>query len=110
MKSKIYLLECVNDLSETTYKIGYTSSDVNKRIKSLQTGNPGIISVLSIFETEYGQKVERALHRRYSHLRLKGEWFHLEPENLLSFQSDCKKIEENLKVLENANNPFLFDD
>ena len=67
-------------------KIGF-SKDVNRRLKSLQTGNP---TVLKIHHTEPVPEnrvrvLERKLHRELNHKRLKGEWFDLSPVEATQF-------------------------
>jgi len=63
-------------------KIGFTSGAADARLSELQTGNPSQLHVLA---TATGDKqVEKALHSRFSHLRIRGEWFRGEPE-LLGF-------------------------
>ena len=106
-KGYIYLLECVSNW-DTTYKIGYTrNKDIKKRIKGLQTGNKDKIVCIDKFESTPGRTVETALHNFYSYKRQVGEWFELEFEDVLSFQDICKRIEENLDLLEKSNNPFI---
>jgi nicotinic acid phosphoribosyltransferase len=94
----VYLLESSND-DGTIYKIGYTKNDVKKRIEKLQTGNPYEIKEVYTYRTKYKQKLERCLHNRFSHCRLKGEWFSLELDDVVSFINTCKLIEKNLDIL-----------
>lgn len=65
----LYVLSCNGLL-----KIGVTS-DIDKRIKSLQTGNPHEIKLEYIEERERPEKAERFLHKYFDKNRLKGEWF-----------------------------------
>jgi len=62
-------------------KIGF-SGDVEKRLKSLQTGNPETLSVHHKIEVpeERARLVEDKIHKEYAYLRIKGEWFSMEPE------------------------------
>ena len=53
-------------------KIG-VSSDPQGRIKSLQTGAPGTISILATIPDAGDRECE--IHRRLSHLNIQGEWF-----------------------------------
>lgn len=56
------------------YKIGITS-DINKRLLSIQTGNP---IKLDVVHTEIGNwHTERALHKTFKEYRREGEWFKL---------------------------------
>lgn len=53
-------------------KIGYTE-DVCKRLKVLQTGHFDTLIVLASFPAS--MKEEKNLHKKFSELQLKGEWF-----------------------------------
>ncbi|CAK7279212.1 GIY-YIG nuclease family protein [Streptomyces misionensis] len=55
-------------------KIG-TTTDVGKRLSSLQTGLPLSLSVL--WTCEGGRNLERALHEEFRAYRQRGEWFDL---------------------------------
>lgn len=58
-------------------KIGW-SRKVGTRIAQLQTGNPEPVVLLATVPG--GLSRERALHRRFDHLRVAGEWFAAAPE------------------------------
>lgn len=103
----IYLIECVGDY-DNSYKIGFTrNKDVSKRIKNLQTGNKDKMKCIDSFFTQHGRKIETSLHCLYSHKRKNGEWFELDINDILCFKTTCTKLEENLTILENMNNPFI---
>jgi len=70
----IYLLRA-ND----RIKIGY-AEDVAARVKTLQTGSPVPLTLLAAFPGD--RATEAALHRRYAHLRVAGEWFRADPDLL----------------------------
>ncbi len=55
-------------------KIGWTDGDVEKRVASLQTGNPHSIKLLLAVPAT--REMEPALHRIFSKTRACGEWFH----------------------------------
>ena len=65
----LYILSCGNRT-----KIGVTSN-IEQRIKSLQTGNPETIVLEYIEERLNPTKAERYLHRCFSKKRLVGVWF-----------------------------------
>lgn len=72
MKNYLYVLG--NEVGHV--KIGVTNNpDINKRIKSLQTGNSYKIDVLYFEERYDAQKAERYLHREFHKNRMTGEWF-----------------------------------
>jgi hypothetical protein len=91
MKEKIYFV------TEGKYiKIGYTTQDIEKRIKQLNTGSVQNISLLGWM---YGNKAkEKELHIKFaqSRVRYNGEWF--EPtEKLLDFINE-NNLEPNSYV------------
>ena len=67
---------------ENRQKIGF-SKDVNKRLKTLQTGNPQVLKIHYFEEVpdDRARKLERKLHKELNHLRLKGEWFDISPND-----------------------------
>ena len=88
------------------YKIG-TSKHSPQRVNELQTGNSSEIKLISVFQSEYANHIERTLQRKYSYARKKGEWFELYLENEQTFTKDCKEIEANVMFLKDSNNPFI---
>ena len=60
-------------------KIGFTT-DLKKRLKSLQTGSPNKLEVLAVVEA--GGAQERAYHEQFAAHRLNGEWFDPHPDIL----------------------------
>lgn len=91
MKEKIYFVTEGKHI-----KIGYTTQDIEKRIKQLNTGSVQNISLLGWI---YGDKAkEKELHIKFaqSRIRYNGEWF--EPtENLLDFINE-NNLEPNSYV------------
>ena len=90
------------------FKIGITKYSAEIRIKSLQTGNGDTISVVSEFESKYNNRIESALHQRYSSKRLKGEWFTLEVSDVNNFMSDCQTLHEAFETLDSMGNPLFL--
>lgn len=68
-----------------SFKIGFTAGKLLDRLKSLQTGNPRPLSLVTSFPGD--RQDEAALHLRFSHLRLAGEWFAMTPEDLAGLRS-----------------------
>ena len=59
-------------------KIGFALDDVEKRVKSFQTGCPEELSVIHV---EIGdRKREAEFHRLFRESHYRGEWFHLKPD------------------------------
>ena len=79
MKKFLYLIQHKN-LSEYT-KIGYTT-DIEKRIKSLQIASPTGINLIYLVESDYAFKMEQALHKRYSSKNSNLEWFKLSDNDI----------------------------
>jgi predicted GIY-YIG superfamily endonuclease len=66
-------------------KIGFTNN-LEARLRAIQTGNPEPIKLhYSIeFDTEKEMRLaEKKLHETLRHLRKKGEWFDLSPQNAI---------------------------
>lgn len=93
----IYLLE--NKIGENIlYKIGYTK-DLNKRLKQLETGNPGEMKIIKSFETRWGRILESIIHKIYINKKIKNEWFNLNNEQVNNFLNNCKITENNLNII-----------
>lgn len=58
---------------EGPVKIGYTSRAIHARVAEGQTFHANALTVLA--ETYGTRKDESALHRRFAHLRIRGEMF-----------------------------------
>lgn len=61
----------------------------NSRLKALQTANATELHLLAT--TQGSQKYERYLHGRYSHRRMCGEWFRLNPAELREIIMEFKQ-------------------
>lgn len=67
-------------------KIGI-SSDPQKRLASLQIGNPAplrIFKMLRAFNKEISSFIERGFHYHQKKNRMAGEWFNISPERALN--------------------------
>ena len=62
-------------------KIGF-SKDPKKRIRTLQTGSSRKLALMGWIESE-GKTLEQSLHKKYEDYRLNGEWFSIEPCDVL---------------------------
>lgn len=67
-------------------KIGF-SKDVEKRLSTLQTGNPDILKIHHIIEcsSEKTRALEKKIHLELNYKRLKGEWFKMVPEEAKNY-------------------------
>jgi hypothetical protein len=71
----VYFIICMD---APRCKIGFTKGDVYKRLKSLQTGSSS--ELILIAKHPGTPETERAVHEKFAHLRLRGEWFDLTDE------------------------------
>ncbi len=72
----LYVLRC-QIASETFIKVGICSN-LSRRLKALQTGNPRPIEVVKTYRLLNAQRVEKVVHRTLIVERVKGEWFRAE--------------------------------
>ena len=99
----VYLIQ---SLENSYYKIGI-SKHPTKRIEELQTGNASELRLIDTYQSEYANKIEKTLQRRYSHLRREGEWFDLGISQEVNFKKECQLIEETLVLLKKSGNVFI---
>jgi len=75
-QGEIYFVLCgLGD--EGFVKIGY-SKDIVSRIEALQPGAPEKLELVGRMPGTI--QMERAIHKQFSHLRKRGEWFHFTDE------------------------------
>ena len=98
-------LYLIKNSEDDTYKIG-VAKNPRKRLSQLQTGNSSELLLVDVYETEEAYKIEKILHRRYSHLRKQGEWFSFSLIEEFSFLDNCKRIEETITILRESGNVF----
>lgn len=103
----IYLIS--SELNNNTlYKIGITKNNVNKRLKQLKTGNPGTLTVIHTFESQYATKIEKHFHKSKAASNVGGEWFNLSEQDISNFIPQCKQIHNNLLLL-SKHNTWIID-
>lgn len=85
-KSGIYIL-----YSCGYYKIGITTN-INKRISDLQTGNPFLIQLVFFKIVNDASDLESELHKKYKNKNVLGEWFWLNNEDIQDIRSAVKCI------------------
>ena len=95
----------VKDKSNVTYKIGVTRTDVEKRIKRLQTGNSTELLLIHKYFCEYPFRTESILHNKFRHRKELNEWFRLEPEEVERFDETCKEVDDFIHEM--LDNPFF---
>lgn len=91
------------------YKIGITKDNVDKRIKQLQTGSPNELVLLNKYESKNYKKLELFLHKKYNKYSTDGgkEWFELPNDIVISFKSECQKIDEMFQTMIDSDNPYI---
>ena len=91
------------------YKIGITTGRIDKRIKSLQTGNPNEIVMLRYYQSIFYRQIEKTLHKKYDYVKTNGgnEWFTLPPNSVFEFVKDCEGIHSQIDYLVKMGNPFI---
>lgn len=77
----VYFIFRVSDGVYAT-KIGVSSS-VEKRRRELQTGSPDELKVAGFIKTDDAYALEKALHAHFAEHHLRGEWFNLQPADVL---------------------------
>ncbi|MEO6739199.1 MAG: GIY-YIG nuclease family protein [Chthoniobacteraceae bacterium] len=78
------------------YKIGY-ATNLEQRLRELQTGCPAPLVTEAMISTHAPAKLESCLHRRFNSKRKQGEWFDLSSEDLAFLRGiDAKQIRELL--------------
>ncbi len=82
MKGYVYLM--TNE--SANYKIGFTTYPVEKRLKELNrsTSLSHTIEISGYAFVENCVALEKELHKRYKYKRLKGEWFALDKDDVMT--------------------------
>lgn len=104
------LLSTDSDGEKELFKIGITKGSIEKRIKSLSTGNPNVISLLHSYESPNYKELEKWLHSRYSSSKTNSnnEWFYLSDEQVSNFINTCKNFDESIKLLQTTNTYYCW--
>jgi hypothetical protein len=101
----VYLLMSTdsNGLKEL-FKIGVTKTSVEKRIKSLTTGNPNKIILINSYNSKNYKEIEKWLHSRYtlSKTQSQNEWFYLTNEQVFDFTKTCKNIDDTINLIKST--------
>ena len=103
---KVYLISSGG--IEKRYKIGYTKRTVWERLKEIKTSNSDNVEILDVFESKYGTKIERSLHRKYKSKKIENEWFRLTEIEANQFKKECQMMHDNFNLLE-TQNTYIID-
>ena len=108
--SYVYLIYNENyDISDYV-KIG-KADDVELRLSGLQIGNPNKMKVAAVIECKNSsdaRRLEKELHRKYSRLHVRGEWFHWSRDIVNEFKVD-KNLMSSKKVRDSLINNTLWE-
>ena len=97
----VYLIE---DINNNSYKIGVTK-DLNRRIKTLQTGNVSSLKLSCSFKTDYPYRLEGMLHKTLQEYRERSEWYGLPEPVIADFYNLCLKL--NNIIISLKDNPYF---
>lgn len=89
------------------HKIGYTKRRIEERIKEFKTGNASEFYIIDSFKSKWGTKIEASLHRTFNSKKIRGEWFNLTDEDLISFQERCQILHDNYELITKDNTYYL---
>ena len=73
----VYVLRC-----DGFFKIGFTRTSIQDRVRIFQSGNPHNIEIYSSYMTPMAYHLEKYLHSKYLSKLKRGEWFSLCNEDL----------------------------
>ena len=78
------------------YKIGFTeNSDIDKRLSAHQTSSHEKIERIGSFPVS-SKKTERTIHKKFSHKKVRGEWFELSDEEVKDLLSSEWRKKNNI--------------
>lgn len=101
---KVYLIE--SDINNVlTYKIGRTKRKVSDRLKELNTGNAGKLTIISEYESNNSSIIETTLHKIFISNKISNEWFYNITKE--DFLQHCKQIDDNIIYLRSSGNTFI---
>ncbi|MBX5206720.1 GIY-YIG nuclease family protein [Rhizobium sp. NZLR11] len=86
----IYFIE-----TQGLVKIGY-SNDPRRRFHNLSIGCPTVCTLIGV--TEGGKAEERALHQRFTELKVRGEWFKFTAEVNSFIRENAISLEKPVEV------------
>jgi hypothetical protein len=102
----VYLISAETN-GKKLYKIGYTKRKVEERIKEFKTGNTAVFSIIEVFNSKWGTKIEASLHRQFYTKKVGGEWFDLDVNDLNNYLNLCEQLHNNFEIIENQNTYYI---
>jgi hypothetical protein len=106
MEKSVYLISAETN-GKKLYKIGYTKRKVEERIKEFKTGNTAVFSIIEVFNSKWGTKIEASLHRQFYTKKVGGEWFDLDVNDLNNYLNLCEQLHNNFEIIENQNTYYI---
>lgn len=103
---KVYLISAETN-GKKLYKIGYTKRKVEERIREFKTGNTAVFSIIEVFNSKWGTKIEASLHRQFYTKKVGGEWFDLDEDEISMYRMICQRLHENFELIEKDNTYFI---
>lgn len=93
-----------SDGLQELFKIGITKSSIEKRIKSLSTGNPNKITLLNSYASKNYKEIEKWLHSRFSISKTNSnnEWFYLTEDQINNFVDICENIDDTIRLIQST--------
>jgi hypothetical protein len=92
-KGTLYII-APTDSNNRPYKIGITTGhDLSKRLTALQTSH--WLDLKIYYKSpllENVESIERMLHNKYKHKRVRGEWFNIDQNDIEDIMSECNKV------------------
>jgi|688.fasta_scaffold635135_3 hypothetical protein len=102
----VYLISAETN-GKKLYKIGYTKRKVEERIREFKTGNTAVFSIIEVFNSKWGTKIEASLHRQFYTKKVGGEWFDLDVNDLNNYLNLCEQLHNNFEIIENQNTYYI---
>jgi hypothetical protein len=102
----VYLISAETN-GKKLYKIGYTKRKVEERIREFKTGNTAVFSIIEVFNSKWGTKIEASLHRQFYTKKVGGEWFDLDENDLNNYLNLCEQLHNNFEIIENQNTYYI---
>lgn len=103
----VYLI-CSEIGDEKLYKIGFTRRKIEDRIKEFETGNGTNLFIIDSYKSKWGTKIEARLHSIFKNKKIRGEWFNLDENDILKFNSHCELLHNNFEIV-STQNTFLLE-
>jgi hypothetical protein len=96
MENYVYLIEKNGCFA---YKIG-KSKTPELRLKQLSTASEcDLIIRYKIAANQYASRLEKSLHAKYNHKRIRGEWYLLSDLEIEEFEKYCSLYLKNFNIL-----------